>query len=492
MLPAPGHACRVTFPDGSANHDVRSVLERRDGGVVAATMRGDIAEFGTDAPPHWILVQRNERPAATAMMREDRVGNLWTVDQSRGITRIARSGLLAYDTAADLGSELFGYILGELDNAIWFAATGGVVYRLERGRLLRVPLPRLSRLPPMWRSALLDRRGTIWLGTGEGLFGFRSRNTTYRADSFDRFVLTSREGLSTDAVGRLFEDSRGDVWIATGAGGDSGLARWEGATGRIDRYAPRVRGGQFSQITAFAEDKTGRIWMAFREGGLERLDGDLLEAVDGTAKMVATYLYVDRSGRVWATSFDGAVRFDDTAAARPAAIRLTTRDGLSSGQVSCFAEDRLDRIYIGKRVGEERLDPATGAIRHFGTTDGLPPGAVYDVRATRDGTIWATTTLGIASFAGGPDAASDRPAVRIGAMAVAGVRQPIQASGTEAGGPFRFGASENRFQFDFFGLAADLVEPLRYQYRLLGLEPDWTTQARERSITYANLAAGSY
>jgi signal transduction histidine kinase/ligand-binding sensor domain-containing protein len=491
MLPAPGQACRVTFPDGAAEHDVRSVLERRDGRVLAATVRGDIAEFGADAPPHWILVQRNERPAVT-IMREDRVGNLWTVDQSRGITRIARSGLLAYDTPADLGSELFGYILGEFDNAIWFSATGGVVYRLEPGRFLRVPLPRLSRVPPPWRSALLDRRGTIWLGTGEGLFGFRSRNTTPRSDSFDRLVLTSRDGLSADAVGRLFEDSRGDVWIATGAGGDSGLARWEGATGRIHRYSTRVHGGQFSQITAFAEDKTGRIWMAFREGGLARLNGDVLEAVDGTAKTVATYLYVDRNGRVWATSFDGAVRFDDPVAERPDAIRLTTRDGLSSNQVSCFAEDRLGRIYIGTAVGVDRLDRATGAIRHFGTTDGLPPGAVFDVRATRDGTIWVTTPLGIASFAGGPDAASDQPAVRIGGMTVAGVRRPIQASGTEAGGTFRFGASENRFQFDFFGLAADLVEPLRYQYRLLGLESDWTTPTRERSITYANLAAGSY
>ena len=176
--------------------------------------------------------------------------------------------------------------------------------------------------------------------------------------------------------------------------------------------------------------------------------------------MVATYLYVDRGGRDRATSFDGAVRFDDPAAARPDAIRLTTRDGLSNGQVSCFAEDRLGRIYIGTAARVDRLDPATGAIRHFGTTDGLPPGAVFDVRATRNGTIWVTTPLGIASFAGGPDAASYRAAVRIGGMAVAGVRRPIQASGTEAGGRFGFGASENRFQFDFFGLAADLVEPL--------------------------------
>ena len=42
----------------------------------------------------------------------------------------------------------------------------------------------------------------------------------------------------------------------------------------------------------------------------------------------------------------------------------------------CITEDRFGRIYLGTVSGVDRLDPATGSIRHYTTSEGLAKGAV--------------------------------------------------------------------------------------------------------------------
>ena len=72
---------------------------------------------------------------------------------------------------------------------------------------------------PSWgwnQMALVDREGDWWIGTRSGVLryhGVSRLEQLGRARPVARY--TKRDGLAADVVIRLFEDSRGDVWIAT-------------------------------------------------------------------------------------------------------------------------------------------------------------------------------------------------------------------------------------------------------------------------------------
>lgn len=83
------------------------------------------------------------------------------------------------------------------------------------------------------QAPLRDSGGEWWIGTAGGLY--RSSGVPFEAfrEATPAAVYRVADGLPSDLVGSLYEDRRGDIWIATlGARGEV-LARWERARDRI-------------------------------------------------------------------------------------------------------------------------------------------------------------------------------------------------------------------------------------------------------------------
>jgi hypothetical protein len=85
--------------------------------------------------------------------------------------------------------------------------------------------------------------------------------------------IATRDGLAQDSINRLFEDSRGDIWIASLIPGRDVLTRWDRASGRFQRYSA-VDGLQaFNAPTSFYEDARHVLVVTLRDGGIARYDG---------------------------------------------------------------------------------------------------------------------------------------------------------------------------------------------------------------------------
>jgi ligand-binding sensor domain-containing protein len=94
-------------------------------------------------------------------------------------------------------------------------------------------------------------------------------------------------------------------------------------------------------------------------------------------------MYLDSRGRLWvASSQGGASRIDNSGADRPSFQSYTTGTGLASNNAGCFTEDRWHRIYIGTSNGVDRLDPETGSLKHYPTSDGASGADVTAAFAT--------------------------------------------------------------------------------------------------------------
>ena len=252
---------------------------------------------------------------------------------------------------------------------------------------------------------LQGRNGDWWVGTGEGLYRFPAAHDFTQLDTARPLaVYTKKDGLAGLQVFRLFEDSRGNVWISTIDPNTNGLARWERLSEQVRDLArsPGLPSLKDDLPRSFGEDGSGNVWIGFNNG-LARYAQDtftFFTATEGLPPGAIVNIHVDRSGRLWlASSRGGLVRVDGLGAERPTFVAYTTAQGLSSNNTEVITEDADGHIYVGGGHGLDRLDPRTGRVKHFTTADGLAPGLFRAAFRDRSGVLWFGMTSGLSRLA---------------------------------------------------------------------------------------------
>jgi ligand-binding sensor domain-containing protein/signal transduction histidine kinase len=501
-----------TTRDGLPAGEIRSLLLSADGRMWVG-MYGGLSEFvprAKDDHPEFRSYTMAQGLSGFGIwaLAEDGDHNLWIGTDNGGAMKMGRSGFTTYTEVDGLGSSRINSIFGDQAGNLCAISTG-----IRKGREwiinsfngknfigIRPNVPRnINDFGWGWNQITLqDHTGEWWVPTGHGLYRFpRASHVEQLAHTRPKAVYNTKNGLANDTIFRLYEDLRGDVWISTISNVGSVLTRWQRATETFHNYSG-ADGPQLSSIlaTAFREDGSGHLWIGTTGTGLLRYAKDgfkLFTSANGLPPGWIPALHADHAGRLWvATTQGGLGRIDETTADPPRIITYTTAEGLSSNDVRCITEDRWGRIYIGTGRGLDRLDPATGHIKHFTSTDGLARGKVEDCFCDRQGALWFGTALGLSRLVPEPDLPQSPPPILINGLRIAGSKYPISELGETEVSRLDLAPNQNQLQIEFVGLEFGLGELLRYQYKLEGADHDWSGPTDQRSVNYANLATGRY
>lgn len=260
----------------------------------------------------------------------------------------------------------------------------------------------------------VDRDRSMWMGTtNDGIYRVSGR----RIQRFD-----SDAGLSGNAVTGFFEDREGSLWVATSKGldrfRDSRVLTFSTAEGLSADLAGSVLAGD-----------DGRVWIG-NKGGLDVVEGNTVTSIRLPGHNV-TSLWQDHSRRLW-------VGLDNELAIYQGGrfSKVTSREGSSLvGAVIAMTEDR-DRDIWASVVGAKRrllrirdrqvqeefstdqipparalaADPGGGiwlgllkghlGHYHRGTFEAFPlqlgETPVLNLMVDRDGSVWASSALGLA------------------------------------------------------------------------------------------------
>jgi signal transduction histidine kinase/ligand-binding sensor domain-containing protein len=458
-----------------------------------------------------------------ASLTEDRDGNLWLGTNNNGAQKLARPGFTTFAERDGLGTAIslfetgagelyaYGYVLGNEEGVSVFEGAKLDLLNPDTftaRRLGRFDGQRFTWFIPEvlikkylgWSDkplALEARTGEWWIAWGGGLYQFPRADSPAALKTARPIAAYTNKELGGAEVYSIYEDARGDLWIATVASTGNGLFRWERATSALRDMAhtaglPSLK----DHLPAlFQEDRAGDLWVGFAQGELARYAADHFEVftnADGLTGGRINALYLDRAGRLWVATSRGVSRIDAPGADRPAFVNYSTAQGLSGNVTFAVTEDSYGRIYIGTGQGLDRLDTTTGRVKHYTTADGLAGGKISAAFRARDGQLWIGTTQGLSRFLPEPERPPLPPPMLLTGLQVAGAAQQVSALGeTEMRLP-DLAASASQLQIDFVGLGFAPGESLRYQYMLEGADAAWSAPTAQRTVTYARLAPGRY
>ncbi|MFN3303802.1 MAG: diguanylate cyclase, partial [Roseateles sp.] len=427
---------------GLAGNDVSGLLRDRSGamwvsgyglGLQRHLSHPALAVRGPDPQPGGVLADADVRAVLTRASGEvlgaTQQGQVVRLDGRRELQTL---GVLARErrTVVEIMAEA-------ADGSLWMAAAGRLEHRASDGRLLRDwPLDggRAQRL-------LVRAGGDVWLGMQEGLYRLDGPG----AAALQRIARADGRPLH-GAIHALIERPGGELWL----GGQAGLFRVR--DGRQAEPVPEAPDAGLAApvVVALLAGRDGGVWVDTAVGGLHRLAG------------------WDEQGRA---------RFD----------RISERLGLEGSFGGNLHEDGRGRVWSQINV----YDPRSGRVDSFGSAEGASFGSFWFFASTElpGGGLLFGGSRGLLRVL--PDAfvaQSASPPLVISGLRVNG--QPHPPPGA-AGLTLPVGTRSLGVEF----AALDYADPmrLRYQYRLLGLDNEWTrVDASARNPSFGPLKPGRY
>ncbi len=344
------------------------------------------------------------------------------------------------------------------------------------------------------------REGEWWIPTEAGIYRFaRPAKLADLATAIPKAHYTMKEGLASNGVFRLFEDSRGDIWISLLAT-DHPVATWVRRSGSFKSQEILDEAGRQKKLaaTAFAEDRLGQVWVGVYDGGLARCcrkGWEYFGAKSGAPAGFVDALLVDGNGRLWVGSGDGLRRVDDPGASKPGFHFYGRAHGLLSRPMTALAVDNFGRIYAGMHSRILRLDPndeATGGtlrLVHYTAAEGVLNGNVRTMIRDRKGAIGTGGPNGVSRFDPGEwQQSPPSPLIRFMGVKAGGVPLLISEFGDRHLGGFSFSGRGGALEVEFVSEGAASASGRMYSYMLEGSGGDWSQPSPVQTITLTGLS----
>lgn len=555
---------RVTDVADSLDQEIRAFLEDSDGDLWIGSRGGldrydPQSDRFTRLRHDPVDSQSLSSPYVDAIL-EDRTGLLWVGTNSGGLSLVDRRTLtitqvphVARDPSA-LSSHVVRSLYEDSRGDIWVGTyQGGVSFFNVTSRAFTHVQSQPGEDPILTSDQILsffgDHDGHLWVGTEDGL---NLLDPTGRPVASWRHDPLDPGSLSAQAVLTVTRDSQGHLWAGTFFGGLNQLLPEPGEGGaRFRHYRPEPENPASlsnPHVWDVFEDSAGELWVA-TFGGLDRFDrpsGDFehfRHDPEDAASLVhdqVWQVYEDSGNTLWLATAGGVSALDrETRRFRNYALEVnvltlietkghaaddralwlgtegyglrrldpdsgeqtifTTGSGLANDLVTTLLEDDEGFLWLGTNAGVSKFDPNTSAFINFAKSDGILalPFSKGAAMWTRGDDILMGGRHGLLRFD-----PSEVPET-VQAPSVVLTEFAVLNDEVEIGGPvidrhitqaqnISLRYDQSTITLTYAALNFRSPEDTRYAYRLDPFDDDWNEVGARRSATYTNLDPGDY
>ena len=253
-----------------------------------------------------------------------------------------------------------------------------------------------------------DKEGILWIATADGGIS----RYDYRLPPEKKFLQYKHQpsdssSIPVNIINSLEEDSKGNLWLATGGAAVIGFDKKKGKFLRPEKLG----NGTIYDMTF---DREGMIWAGREGGSILKVDPQTLEwkADERYANLyaslphvVVTKLFRDSRHNIWFGSWDKAIYRHNALTGEEETFVNTPGDPFSFGvdEAIAFNEDRNGMIWIGGRyfglyLFDQRLNRFYNYRHDPGKEGTLSDNRVNCIFIDRSGLVWLGTNNGLSIY----------------------------------------------------------------------------------------------
>ncbi len=335
----------------------------------------------------------------------------------------------------------------------------------------------------------IDDEDVLWAGGNSILTSVNLRNGAYRDYPM---IVPGRETPVRGGVHEMLEDSQGRFWVI----GTFGALLFNKKSGQFEKKS------SVSYSNSIFEDTQQNIWIG---GGDEvfllKHDGVDFERINtDKPKFSSNFAAVwqiaeDASGRIWAATRQGLQVYNTEKK------RFDRDPGIQLQKVEDARIDRNGYFWLGSDSRLVRYHPEKKSIQTYGYQDGLPPNSLLRQGSSvedHEGTFYFTTDKGVFKFKPEEIVSNDHsPPIVVTSLKLSGKevnvgdKTGLLSKNINTAEEIEFRHNQSVFSLDFALLSYFRSDQNYYAYQLEGIDEDWNF-VRTPSVTYMNLPPGEY
>ena len=355
-------------------------------------------------------------------------GKLWVGGDCGGLSWFDGSRFHMYADADGLTDSCVSSLAEDTDKSILVGTFGGGVFRFLDGRFTRVS-EAITKGLSVVTALVPTHQGSLWIGYSDGLI-LQEQGRTRR--------FTTADGLSSDQVYSAFEDHGGGIWVETSAG--------------IDRFVQN----HFVAVAplyhaVFGEDQAGGLFALADRNGAFELKGNKAIVLKGAPEVMGI---ASSPGQLWlcgAGIYRVPLQSLEAWTSEPAGPRDYTLFGRQDGMNSADCSDGFRNMAI-----------------------------------TRDGKLWVATNQGVAMLELSQAPPNNRaPSIYMQRIVVEKTVKPPSHDVVLPPGM-------HHLELDFGVIELASPEKVRFQYRMDGVDQDWSEPDTSGVAVYNSLPIGTH
>ena len=223
-------------------------------------------------------------------------------------------------------------------------------------------------------------------------------NSVAELDKINFNNLTIKDGLSSNLITDIYQDSIGYIWIGT----EDGLNQYNGNVVIQYNYESNNKNSLTStHITSINEDKHGNIWVGTNSGLniISRKDNNKItriecngEESDVLSSNIITSIYRDNNDTMWVGTENGLNRYDEENNNFIKYYSDGINEKITNNYIVDLDEDGFGNLWISTKSGIDIIDLSTYNI-HNVKENKLD--CIYMVDKDNSGNMWIATKEGI-------------------------------------------------------------------------------------------------
>ncbi len=471
-------------------------------------------------------------------------GELWIGGYGGGFSRFdpRTEKVMRYKTAArspgSFSSDLVFFVMEDRGGILWIGTVDGGLNKYipqnEQFSHYHFPFP-----SPSLFTVYQSRDDSLWIGSQGHQGGVIKWNPSesqmihYKVDPAGKTAIPEAEILS-------FLEKRDGTFLI---GYYGGFGRFDREKEEFTQIYPGPGEKDFfgdNAVYKMEEDKRGELWIA-TEKGLIHMKEDGRNEVFLENTIIKT-LMIDSEERLWIGTGSQGLKVLETASMEWTHYSHDPADpeSISFGEISSLRQDSIGRVWIGSVGGGLNLwEPEERVFQHFTEEEGFISNSVFSIEEDFAGRLWMGSSRGLICY----DPISEKVVNYTGADGIQGNEFSIRSDGSFAGedGTLYFAGKngltffnpvliqnnetppsvritsfkifnqevdtgtlphalkeltlswrDSMFSFDFSAVDYYAPQHNRYQFKLEGFDRDWIPAVNSPSATYTNLRGGEY